>query len=93
MTAPPDSIMQTGAGLFDEIGGMLDDGLIIASAGGEIQSANNAAIRFLGEGLVGHFAESHGEIKWPKFVRRKFTVCVGLGAFGLHEVFESIVAK
>ena len=52
MTAPPDSIMQTGAGLFDEIGGMLDDGLIIASAGGEIQSANNAAIRFLGEGVA-----------------------------------------
>ena len=32
---------------------MLDDGLIIANAGGEIQSANTAAVRFFGEGLVG----------------------------------------
>ena len=32
---------------------MLDDGLIISNASGEIQSANTAAVRFLGEGLVG----------------------------------------
>lgn len=58
MTAPPDTIpsdtaLHDSADILGEIGRMLDDGLMIASATGEIQSANSAAIRFLGEGLVG----------------------------------------
>lgn len=53
MNAPPDTAPHDHPALFSEIGRMLDDGLIIATATGEILSANTAAVRFLGEGLVG----------------------------------------
>ena len=36
-----------------EIGRLLDDGLLVADPIGVVSSANNVAVRFLGEGLVG----------------------------------------
>jgi two-component system phosphate regulon sensor histidine kinase PhoR len=41
------------SGALAEIGGMLDDGLLVVDDAGTVMSANNAAVRFLGEGLVG----------------------------------------
>ena len=40
-------------GLLGAVGQMLDDGLLVAAADGTLISANAAAVRFLGEGLVG----------------------------------------
>jgi len=53
MTASKDTGQIAGPGVLGEVGRMLDDGLLVADAGGTIISANNAAIRFLGEGLAG----------------------------------------
>ncbi|RZO30518.1 MAG: GHKL domain-containing protein [SAR116 cluster bacterium] len=44
---------QVGKGALAEFGSMLDDGLLVVSKDGAVVSANNAAVRFLGEGLVG----------------------------------------
>ena len=44
---------QVGNGALAEFGSMLDDGLLVVSKDGAVVSANNAAVRFLGEGLVG----------------------------------------
>ena len=44
---------------LSEVASMLDDGMIISDPSGLILSANNAAVRFLGEGLVGR---SLGEV-------------------------------
>lgn len=41
------------SGTLSEVARMLDDGMIISDPSGLILSANNAAVRFLGEGLVG----------------------------------------
>ena len=58
MNAPKDqpsliepSIINPGA--VADLGDMLDDGLLVAGDTGIVISANNAAVRFLGEGLVG----------------------------------------
>ena len=40
-------------GALAEIGSMLDDGLLVGDDTGAVIYANNAAVRFLGEGLVG----------------------------------------
>ena len=59
MTAPKDHFPVTEPGSFiepgalAEIGSMLDDGLLVVDDAGTVMSANNAAVRFLGEGLVG----------------------------------------
>ena len=51
---PPDNITPvTGPGVLAEVGRMLDDGLLVADRQGAILSANSAAVRLLGEGLVG----------------------------------------
>ena len=44
---------QVGKGALAEFGSMLDDGLLVVSKDGAVVSANNAVVRFLGEGLVG----------------------------------------
>ena len=44
---------QVGKGALAEFGSMLDDGLLVVSKDGAVVSANNAAVQFLGEGLVG----------------------------------------
>ena len=53
MTAPKDHLPTIESGALAEIGSMLDDGLLVVGDTGKIISANNAAVRFLGEGLVG----------------------------------------
>jgi len=53
MNAPEDITPMTGPGVLAEVGGMLDDGLLVADRDGAILSANSAAVRLLGEGLVG----------------------------------------
>jgi two-component system phosphate regulon sensor histidine kinase PhoR len=44
---------EVGKGALAEFGSMLDDGLLVVSQHGAVVSANNAAVRFLGEGLIG----------------------------------------
>jgi two-component system phosphate regulon sensor histidine kinase PhoR len=53
MSAPDDIAPITAPRVLGDVGSMLDDGLIAADEGGRIMSANSAAVRFLGEGLVG----------------------------------------
>ena len=53
MNAPKDHLPVIEPGALAEIGGMLDDGLLVAGDAGSVIFANNAAVRFLGEGLVG----------------------------------------
>jgi two-component system phosphate regulon sensor histidine kinase PhoR len=53
MTAPKEHFPVIEPGALAEIGSMLDDGLLVADDSGTVMSANNAAVRFLGEGLVG----------------------------------------
>ena len=36
-----------------EVGRLLDDGLLVANSGGTILTVNNAAVRLLGESVVG----------------------------------------
>lgn len=52
-TAEANSEVYHGSGVLGEVGRMLDDGVLVADGAGAVLSANNAAIRFLGEGLVG----------------------------------------
>ena len=40
-------------GALTEIGAMIDDGLLVVDGDGTVRLANNAAVRFLGEGIVG----------------------------------------
>ena len=40
-------------GILAEVGGLLDDGLVVADADARVISANSSAVRFFGEGLVG----------------------------------------
>ena len=53
MTAPKDHFPTIESGALAEVGSMLDDGLLVVGDTGTVISANNAAVRFLGEGLVG----------------------------------------
>jgi len=53
MTAPKDLPPITEPDLLVEVGRMLDDGLIAVDGAGTVMTANSAAVRFLGEGLVG----------------------------------------
>ena len=53
MTAPKDLPPITEPDLLAKVGRMLDDGLIAVDSAGTVMTANSAAVRFLGEGLVG----------------------------------------
>jgi len=53
MNAPEDITPINEPGVLGEVGRMLDDGLLVAGRDGGILSANSAAVRLLGEGLVG----------------------------------------
>lgn len=53
MNAPEDIASITDAGVLYEVGSILDDGMLVADAQGTVLSANSAAVRLLGEGLVG----------------------------------------
>ena len=53
MNSPRDTASITAPGMLGTVGQMLDDGLLVAGADGILISANAAAVRFLGEGLVG----------------------------------------
>jgi len=53
MTAADDMSPITDPGVLSQVGGMLDDGLLVADDRGCILSANSTAVRLLGEGLVG----------------------------------------
>ena len=53
MNAPKDHLPVIEPGALAEIGGILDDGLLVAGDAGTVIFANSAAVRFLGEGLVG----------------------------------------
>lgn len=45
--------MERGPAFAEEIGRLLDDGLLVADHEGMVTTANEAAIRYLGEGVVG----------------------------------------
>jgi len=53
MNTPRDTASIAATGMLGAVGQMLDDGLLVADADGALISANAAAVRFLGEGLVG----------------------------------------
>ena len=53
MNAPEKIRSTLEPGVLSEVGHMLDDGLLVADESGIVLSANSAAVRFLGEGLVG----------------------------------------
>ena len=53
MNTPRDTASIAAAGMLGAVGQMLDDGLLVADTDGTLISANAAAVRFLGEGLVG----------------------------------------
>ena len=53
MSAPEDLTAMTGPAMLAEVGHMLDDGLLVVAGTGLVVTANNAAVRFLGEGLAG----------------------------------------
>ena len=53
MTGANDTSPNIESGTLSEVARMLDDGMIVADPSGMILSANNAAVRFLGEGLTG----------------------------------------
>ena len=53
MNSPTDTAAVTTPGMLGTVGRMLDDGLLVADADGTLISANAAAVRFLGEGMVG----------------------------------------
>ncbi len=53
MNAPEDIALIQDPGVLGEVGRLLDDGLLVVDDDGAILSANSAAVRFLGEGLVG----------------------------------------
>ena len=53
MNSPRDTASITAPGMLGTVGQMLDDGLLVAGADGILISANAAAVRFLGQGLVG----------------------------------------
>ncbi|MEC8130417.1 MAG: ATP-binding protein [Pseudomonadota bacterium] len=53
MNTPRDTASIAAPDMLGAVGQMLDDGLLVADAGGTLISANVAAVRFLGEGLVG----------------------------------------
>ena len=53
MNAPKDTASVIEPRVLSEVGRMLDDGLLVADDSGIVLSANSAAVRFLGEGLVG----------------------------------------
>ena len=53
MNTTGDTASIAATGMLGAVGQMLDDGLLVADADGALISANAAAVRFLGEGLVG----------------------------------------
>ena len=53
MNSPGNTASIAAPGMLGAVGQMLDDGLLVADADGALISANAAAVRFLGEGLVG----------------------------------------
>ena len=53
MNTTGDTASIAATGMLGAVGQMLDDGLLVADADGALISANAAAVRFFGEGLVG----------------------------------------